>query len=187
VNKFWFAIGFLVVGSVPLHAAGGFAISLSNTDFVVLIAFIVFIGAIIYFKAPKFVAKLIDSQIAQIERQLKEAADIRSEALVVQQQLEQKQSQTAELVKDLKSQADQGKELAIKEAEVVIKNTIERKIQNAREQLIASEAKAEKSIRDQAVDLAVNVAATIIQDNMGGDDRRNIISRSIQDIETRLN
>ena len=187
VSKFQWVLVFFALGVVPAGAAEGFFFSLGNTDFVVLIAFIAFVGVIIYFKAPKFVAKLIDNQIAQIDRQLKEAASIRNDALEMQQNLEQKEQETTEAVKEIKQQAEKGKELAISEAEVAIQKTLDRKLQNAREQILASEEKAKKAIKNQAVDIAVNTASKIIQNSMGGDDRREIIAQSIKDIETRLN
>ncbi len=179
-------VSIVLGGTFPLQAAEGPFFSLGNTDFVVLIAFVVFIGAIIYFKAPKFLAQLIDGQIAQIERQLNEAASIRSDATELMRGLEKKQLEAIEHTKDIKRQADQDKDLAIKLAQSAIDTTIKRKIQNARDQIHASEAKAMKDIRDQAVELAVNSAAQVITESMGSDDRRAIVDQSIKAINTRL-
>ncbi len=188
VNKFLLTLGFAIFGITgPVQAASGPFFSLSNTDFVVSISFIIFVGAIIYFKAPKFVAKLIDGQIARIEGQLKEASSVKEDAQQLLESLQKKQKDAEQQATRIKEQAQKDKELAIAEARNAIQGLVDRKIQNSREQVRASEAKAIANIRNQAIDLAIDAASEVIFRSMGGDDRRTIIDQSIKDINKYLN
>lgn len=187
MNKF-FPTFVLLVGFVgPVEAATGPFFSLGNTDFVVSISFILFIGAIIYFKAPKFVAKLIDGQIAKIEGQLKEASAVKEDTQKLFESLQKKRDEAEEQATRIKEQAQKDQELALAEAQNTIQGLVERKIQNSREQIRTSEAKAIANIRNQAIDLAIDAASEVIFRSMGGDDRRTIIDQSIKDINKYLN
>ncbi len=187
MNKYILSPVPLIIGmGNPLQAATGPFFSLGNTDFVVSISFVIFIAAIIYFKAPKFVAKLIDGQIAKIESQLAEASSVKEDAQKLYENLIKKQEEAEQQVHRIKEQAERDKELALAEAKNMIRGLVDRKIQTSREQIRASEAKAITDIRNQAIDLAVDAASEVIFKSMGGDDRRTIIDQSIKDINKYL-
>ena len=44
--------------------------SLDNTDFVVLISFLLFVGILIYFKVPTIIAKLLDKRSHDIKNEI---------------------------------------------------------------------------------------------------------------------
>ncbi len=187
MNKFFLSLVLLLGLVGPVQAASGPFFSLGNTDFVVSISFILFIAVIIYLKAPKFVAKLIDGQIAKIEGQLKEAASVKEDTQKLFESLQNKQKEAEEQATRIKEQAQKDKDLALAEAQNTIQGLVDRKIQNSREQVRTSEAKAIANIRNQAIDLAIDAASEVIFRSMGGDDRRTIIDQSIKDINKYLN
>lgn len=188
MNKYILPPGLLMlVGTGSAHSASGPFFSLGNTDFVVSISFIIFIAAIIYFKAPKFVAKLIDGQIAKIKGQLREASSVKEDAQTLLANLQKKHEEAEEQANRITEQAQKDKELALEEAKNAIQGLVNRKLQNSREQVRASEAKAIANIRNQAIDLAIDAASEVIFRSMGGDDRRTIIDQSIKDINKYLN
>ena len=187
MNRLAWPLVLLVGLGSPLQAATGPFFSLGNTDFVVSVSFILFIAAIIYFKAPKFVAKLIDGQIARIEGQLKEASLVKEDAQKLFETMQGRQKEAEEQALRIKDQAQKDKELALAEAQHAIQGLVDRKIQNSREQVRTSEAKAIANIRNQAIDLAIDTASEVIFRSMGGDDRRTIIDQSIKDINKYLN
>lgn len=62
-------------------AAGEYGFfSLRNSDFVVLIGFLVFLGILAYFKVPQRLAAMLDDRAAGIRADLDEAKSIREEA-----------------------------------------------------------------------------------------------------------
>ena len=62
----------LALMASPAMAASGPFFSLGNTDFVVLIAFIVFIGVLVYFKVPGMLGGMLDKRADGIRRDLDE-------------------------------------------------------------------------------------------------------------------
>ena len=54
--------------------------SLTNTDFIVSIAFLLFLGILWYFGVPKLLAKLLDDRAESIRSELNEARALREEA-----------------------------------------------------------------------------------------------------------
>ena len=74
-------IALLIVAGSPALAASGPFFSLRNTDFVVTIAFLLFVGVLAYFKVPALVGNLLDKRAAGIQADLNEAKALREEAL----------------------------------------------------------------------------------------------------------
>ena len=64
----------------PAMAASGPFFSLQNTNFVVLIAFIAFVGILIYMKVPAKLTGMLDARAATIKAELDEARALREEA-----------------------------------------------------------------------------------------------------------
>ena len=66
--------------SSPAWAASGPFVSLKNTNFIVLLAFLLFIAALIYLKVPAMIGKLLDQRAEGIQADLDQARLLREEA-----------------------------------------------------------------------------------------------------------
>ncbi|MBN8194877.1 hypothetical protein JI667_22525, partial [Bacillus sp. NTK074B] len=66
-----------VFAASPALAATGPFFSLRNTNFVVLLAFLLFVGVLFYFKVPSLIAGLLDKRAATIRAELAEARKLR--------------------------------------------------------------------------------------------------------------
>jgi len=75
-----FASLIALVAATPAFAASGPFFSLSNTNFVVMIAFLIFIGVLIYLKVPGLLGGLLDKRADAIRAELDEAKSLREEA-----------------------------------------------------------------------------------------------------------
>ena len=75
-------ISALIAGVIasPAFAAGDVFFSLRNTDFIVLLAFILFLGVLFYFKVPSVIAGMLDKRADGIKSELDEARALREEA-----------------------------------------------------------------------------------------------------------
>ena len=98
-----------VLGATPAFAASGPFFSLGNTDFVVAVAFVLFIGVLIYFKVPGLIAGLLDKRAEGIQSELDEARALREEAQSILASYERKQKEVAaqaeQIVANAKSEA----------------------------------------------------------------------------------
>jgi F-type H+-transporting ATPase subunit b len=80
----------------PAMAATGLSFSLYNTNFVVLLAFLCFIGVLFYFKVPGMLTKMLDARAEQIRTELDEARALREEAQTILASYERKQREVAD-------------------------------------------------------------------------------------------
>ena len=73
--------GLFALAASPALAASEYGFfSLKNTDFIVLCAFILFIGILVYFKVPGTLSKMLDDRASGIQSELDEAKALREEA-----------------------------------------------------------------------------------------------------------
>jgi len=85
----------LTAGSPALAASGPF-LSRRNTDFVVLIAFLLFVGALVYLKVPGLIGRKLDERAEGIRGELDEARALREEAQALLAGYERKQKEVQE-------------------------------------------------------------------------------------------
>jgi F-type H+-transporting ATPase subunit b len=170
----------------PAWAAEGAFFSLSNTDFVVLIAFLLFIGVLVYYKVPGLVGRKLDERAEGIKSDLDEARAIREEAQSLLTSFERKQKDVQAQADRIVSQARDEANEAAKEAKEDIGKSVERRMKAAEDQLASAEARAVRDIRDQAVSVAVAAARDVIAKQMTTEDRNASIDAAIDEVEAKL-
>lgn len=170
----------------PAWAAEGAFFSLSNTDFVVLIAFILFIAVLVYYKIPGLLAGKLDERAERIKSDLDEARAIREEAqsLLASFERQQKdaQAQADRIVAQAKDEANE----AAKEAKADIQKSVERRLQAAEDQIASAETRAVRDIRDQAVAVAIAASRDVISKQMTTEDRNASIDAAIDEVGAKL-
>jgi len=170
----------------PALAATGPFFSLSNTNFVVLIAFLLFIGVLVYLKVPGKVMGMLDQRADGIKSELDEARAIREEAQTLLASYERKQKEVQEqadrIVAHAKTEAAEAAEQAKKDLEV----SIARRMKAAEEQIASAEASAVKDVRDQAITVAVAAAKAVVAKNMSDEDGSKLVDDSIAEVQSKL-
>ncbi|MGR3436663.1 MAG: F0F1 ATP synthase subunit B [Shimia sp.] len=160
--------------------------SLSNSDFIVLIAFLVFMGVLVYAKVPSLIAKQLDDRADTIRRELDEAKALREEAKALLASFERKhkdvQGQADEIVANARTSA----EAAAEQAKADIARSVERRLATAKDQIASAEAAAVKSVRDEAVTVAVGAARDVLAKGMDPAQADALIDRSIETIDAKL-
>lgn len=182
----WVALSGAFVAALPAHAASGPFLSLGNTNFIVTISFIIFIGVIIYFKAPQFVGKLLDGRIDVIRSQIEKAADLRSEAESAMEQAKAENSASAKQAELIIAHAHEDSRRLVAEAESRIEEATARRILAAQEQIISAEQSAIDGIRNEAIDIAVDTAAAEIAAVMTASDRNAMTKRALDEIQANI-
>lgn len=170
----------------PAWAAEGAFFSLSNTDFVVLIAFLIFIGVLVYYKVPGLVGRKLDERAEGIKSDLDEARAIREEAQSLLADFERKQKDVQAQADRIVAQARDEANEAAKEAREDIARSVERRMKAAEDQLASAETRAVRDIRDQAVSVAVAAARDVIAKQMTTEDRNASIDAAIDEVEAKL-
>lgn len=171
----------------PALAADGPFFSLGNSDFVVLIAFILFVGVLVYFKVPALLMGMLDKRAETIRSDLDEARALREEAQTLLADFERKQQDVQAQADAIVSQAKSDAQAAADQAKVELEASIARRVKAAEDQIASAEADAVREVRDRAITVAVAAAQDVVSQGMGPADRDALFDTSLQTVRDRLN
>ncbi len=181
-----FAIALASLTASPALAASGPFFSLDNTNFIVLLAFILFIAILFYFKVPGKIAEMLDKRAAGIKSDLDEARALREEAQTLLASYERKQqevqTQANRIVETAKSEAA----AAAEQAREDLQRSIARRIAAAQDQIASAEAAAIKDVRDCAIAIAVAAAKEVMAKQMTAAQGNKLIDESIKQVDAKL-
>lgn len=170
----------------PAMAASGPFFSLHNTNFVVLIAFLVFLGILVYFKVPGLLGGMLDKRAVEIKGELEEARQLREEAQSLLASYERKQKEVQAQADSIVAGAKAEAEAAAVQAKADLKKSIARRLQAAEEQIASAEAAAVREVRDTAIAAAVGAARDILAKQMTAEKSGAMIDRSIEEVKAKL-
>lgn len=159
---------------------------LSNTDFIVLVAFILFIAVLFYFKVPGMISKMLDDRASGIQSEINEARALREEAQTLLASYERKQKEVQSQADKIVDQAKKDAEAAAEQARADLKTSIERRLAAANDQIASAEAGAVKEVRDTAAMVAVQAARDVIAKQMTATDGNKLIEDAIAEVDARL-
>ncbi|MBP7240576.1 ATP F0F1 synthase subunit B [Amaricoccus sp.] len=159
---------------------------LNNTNIVVGIGFLIFVGILLYYKVLALISAKLDERATRIRQELDEARALREEAQSLLASFERKQ-------REVKAQADDivaaAKAEAARAAEVAkddIRRTMARRLQTATDQIAAAEKAAIRQVKDRAVSVAVAAAAEVIGKDLKVADRTALIDQAIAEVGAKL-
>lgn len=176
----------VLLTTTPAHAATGPFFSLRNTDFVVLIAFLVFVGVLIFMKVPSKITGMLDARAAGIKADLDEAKALLEEARALLSSYERKQKEVQEQSERIVAQAKAEAEAVARQAKEDLKDSIARRLIAANEQIASAEAQALRAVREQAVTLAVAAAADVLTRQMTAERVSESIDAAIAQVAARF-
>jgi len=160
--------------------------SLGNTEFVVTIAFLVFIGLLIYLKIPALLTGLLDKRAAGIKASLDEAKALRDEAQKLLASYERKQREVQDQSARIVAQARDEAATAAAKAKEDLKASIARRVKTAEDQIASAEAAAVREVRDRAISVAVAAAADVMAKSLTARDGDALIDGAITLVEARM-
>lgn len=178
----------LILAAQPAFAAGDEAFfTLRNTEFVVTIAFLIFVAFIIKAKIFGRLGGLLDKRSEGIKSELDEARALREEAQSILASYERKsrevQGQADAIVAAAKREATAAAEQAKADLEV----SIARRLKTAGEQIESAEKQALRAVKDRAVAVAVAAAGEVLAKQLSPETKAQMLNRSINEVKQRLN
>lgn len=179
--------------ATPAFAAEGydtphglFDPSLGNTDFVVLLGFLLFLAIIFYFGVPKMLAGMLDARADGIRSELDEARGLREEAQTLLASYERKAREVEEQSARIVTEARASAEAAAESAKADIAHSITRRLAAAEDQITSAEAKASRAVRDSAASAAIAAAAQVIAGGTSAADQNKMIDDAIVEVGRQL-
>ena len=175
----------ILMASPALAATGPF-ISLRNTDFVVLIAFLVFVGILIWKKVPALLGRLLDERAQMIRNTLDEARLLREEAKALLASYEAKQKEVQLQSLRIIASAREEALAAAAQAKQDLHASIGRRLAAAEEQIESAVKAAELAVRNQAITVSIAVAGEVLARQMTAEGANASIDAAIDQVAARL-
>ena len=177
---------FVLSSGVSTAAGSKKMFSLDNTDFVVLISFLIFVGVLIYFKVPSIITGFLDKRSDNIQNEIEKASEILEEAKKILSSIESDHIKTTETIKQMvtnaKARAREEEEKAKKHIEELMKN----KLTSAEGQIKSNERKVLKEIEQRAIDLSIQKVRVSLSKNLRGSDYEKHFDSSMESVEKGL-
>jgi F-type H+-transporting ATPase subunit b len=161
--------------------------SMPEAEAWVAIAFVIFLGVLIYFGAHRRVIDGIDARRVRIKSELDEAVRLRQEAQAVLAEYEHKgreaEGEAASIIAAAKAEAER---LAV-EAKARMEDFVVRRTKMAEAKIAQAEAQALADVRAAAADTAVAAAERILSAAVKGSVAEDLLARGIEDVKKRFN
>lgn len=170
----------------PALAASGPFFSLQNTNFVVLIGFLCFVGLLVYLRVPGKLTGMLDARAIQIKAELDEARALREEAKSILATYERRQKEVQEQAERIVALARDEAMAAAEQAKAELKQSIARRMAAATDQIASAEAGAIRQVREQAVAIAVAAAGDLLARQMTAEAASASIDVAIIQVEAKL-
>lgn len=150
------------------------------------VAFILFIGLLVYLKAHKKVTSVLDARAERISKELSEAATLRAEAAEVLASFEKKKIEAEAEAQAIIKQAENEAEIIAREAHERVADFIRRRTKQAEEKIASAEAAAATQVRTAAADAATRAAEIVLKAQAQGKYGEELIDKGIADIKQLL-
>ena len=184
---FWLPMILVLFQVEIVHAASNSPMfSLANTDFVVAIAFALFMGVLIYFKVPKIIGDLLDKRAASIKGEIDEAHRLLEEAKSLLAKLEREHKENITKAKEIIEDAELSSRKILEDSKSQIKLAVSRKLKSAEKQIQANEKDVINAIKVDLIDEAFKLAEKQIESKVNLEVANLIAEESLSEIEIKL-
>ena len=158
-----------------------------EAEFWVAVAFVIFVGILIYVGVPKMLLSALDDRGKRVQADLNEARRLKEEAqkLLAEYQSKQRQADTeaAGIIAGAKAEAER---IAV-ESKTKMEEFIARRTKMAESKIAQAEAQAVADVRAAAADAAVTAAEKILTESVKGKVADDLLARGIGDVKAKLN
>jgi F-type H+-transporting ATPase subunit b len=153
----------------------------------VAIAFVIFIGVLIYVGAHRKMIDALDSRTARIKAELDEARRLRDEAQSLLAEYQRRQGEAEREAAAIVAEAKAEAQRVAAEAHTKVEEFVARRTKIAETKIGQAEAQALSEVRSAAAEAAVTAAEKILRDTTKGKAADDLISQSIADVRAKLN
>ena len=139
---------------MTMLAAGGDVSTLATPEFWVLVAFLLFMGLLLYYGVPRIVGKMLDDRADAIRKNLDDARKMREDAQALLNDYQRKAAEAEAEAQKIVDQAKREGEALRVEAERKAVEAVARRVKLAEEKIARAERQAVSEVRGAAVDTA---------------------------------
>jgi F-type H+-transporting ATPase subunit b len=158
-----------------------------DAEFWVAVAFVVFLGGLVYLGVHEMMVKYIDQRRDRIKAELDEALRLKEEAQALLAQYQRKQREAEQEAAAIIAGAVAEAERMMAEAKTKMEEFIARRGKMAESKIAQAEAQALADVRAAAANAAVAAASTILSKSVKGEVADNLLAKGIVEVREKLN
>ena len=158
-----------------------------DPTFWVLVAFIGFVGVLVYFKVPGMVTKGLDARAEKIKADLEDADTLLKEAQELLASYQKKQREAADEAQEIKARAKEEGNRIVENGRARLEDSLQRREKLAMDRITQAEASALDEIRARTVDIALDATRDLLADNLSDHKANAMLDDAIKELPGRLN
>jgi F-type H+-transporting ATPase subunit b len=159
----------------------------SDAEFWVTIAFLAFVGVMIYLGVHRKLGEALDARQARIKTELDEARRLKEEAAALLSEYQRRQQDAEREAEQIIATAQAEAERVAAEAHTKLEDFIARRSKIAEDKIAQAEVQALADVRAAAAEAAAAAAERILRQTVKGKTADDLIARSIEDVRKNLN
>lgn len=159
---------------------------LLDAHFWVGVAFVIFVGILLWAGVPKLAAKAIDSRADKLRERLAEAEALRAEAQQLLDQIKVQRDHTEKLATEILANAKDEALRMQDEAQARLAEQIERRGQLAERRIATAEAQAAAEVKAAAAELAAQIAEDVLKSRLSGATADPLVDKAIGQLAGKL-
>ncbi|MFD1703160.1 ATP F0F1 synthase subunit B [Methylopila henanensis] len=160
---------------------------MGTPEFWVLVAFVIFLGLLVYLGVPGKILGALDNRAVKIRAELDEARALREEASRVladyARKREQAEREAEQLIADAKTEAER----VAADAKIKAEQFVARRTAQAEQKIAFAEAQAVSEVRSAAADAAVAAASRVLGAQAQGPLGDQLFDKGLSDVRAKLN
>jgi F-type H+-transporting ATPase subunit b len=158
-----------------------------EAEFWVAVAFLIFVGIVVYLGAPALIARALDGRVERVKAELGEARRLRDEAQALLAEYRRKRQDAEKEAESIILDAKREGERLRAEAAARLEEFVARRTRMAETKIGQAEAQALADVRAAAADAAVAAAEKILAQSVKGQVGDELIAQGIKDVKAKLN
>jgi F-type H+-transporting ATPase subunit b len=158
-----------------------------SPEFWVAVAFLIFIGVLIYAGVHRKVIEALDHRAARIKSELDDARRLRDEAAALLAEYRRRQQDAEREAEAIVAEARADAERIAAEARAKMEEFIQRRTKVAETKIGQAEVQALAEVRAAAADAAVAAAEKLLTQATKGKIAEDLVAKGIEAVKTKLN
>jgi|TARA_B100001996_G_scaffold83056_1_gene61262 F-type H+-transporting ATPase subunit b len=157
-----------------------------DATFWVAVSFVIFFGALVYFKIPKKINDLLGNMISDIKKEIDESEKLRSETKNMLNEAQKKLDSADKEVNKILKQAKDDSEKLVLEMNEKFHNSSEIKKNTAQQKINQMKENAIKEIKNTSIKIAVESVKKIISTSVDKSKLDNLFDKNLEETKAEL-
>jgi F-type H+-transporting ATPase subunit b len=153
----------------------------------VAVAFVIFVGVLVYLRVHKTIVGGLDRHGARIKTEIDEARRLKNEAEALLAESKRKLTEADREAESLVAGARAEAERLALEAKAKLEELVSRRTKIAEAKIAQAEAQALADVRAAAAEAAASAAGTILTRTVKGKLAENLIDKGVEELKSKLN